>query len=139
MLQAVIDRLLATTDLTIVLPAEDLESLESGTQPKNLTVFVLPFRDVAGPNDFMAGAHHQTIEAYIIVAFIVRHYDDAKGGKRTSRFEPTRNAIESALAGWQWDLGEEPFELVSGQASPFAKGSTIYAQTWRTTRTLEKR
>lgn len=139
MLQAVIERLLASTDLTIVLPAEDLESLESGTQPKNLTVFVLPFRDVAGPNDFMAGAHHQMIEAYIIVAFIVRHYDDAKGGKRASQFEVTRDKIEAALAGWTWDSSEAPFELVSGQASAFARGSTIYAQTWRTTRTLEKR
>lgn len=139
MLQAVIDRLLAATDLTIVLPAEDLESLESGTQPKNLTVFVLPFRDVAGPNEFMSGAHRQEIEAYIIVAFLVRHYDDAKGGKRASRFEATRDAIEGALAGWRWDTDELPFELVSGQASAFAKGSTIYAQTWRTTRTLEKR
>lgn len=139
MLQAVIDRLLDTTDLTIVLPAEDLDSLENGTQPKNLTVFVLPFRDVAAPNDFMAGAHRQEIAAFIIVAFIVRHYDDAKGGKRSSQFEATRNKIEGALAGWQWDAAEEPFELVSGQASAFARGSTIYAQTWRTTRTLEKR
>jgi hypothetical protein len=135
----VISRLQAETTLTDVLPAEDLETLSKGTAPKNRTVFVLPFRDIAAPNQFGAGAFRQSIEAYVIIAFLIRRYDDAKGGKRASEYEQTRDEIESALAGWQWDVSEEPFELVSGQSSAFGTAATIYAQTWKTTRTLEKR
>jgi hypothetical protein len=135
----VISRLQAETALTDVLPAEDLETLSKGTAPKNRTVFVLPFRDIAAPNQFAAGAFRQSIEAYVIIAFLIRRYDDAKGGKRASEYEQTRDEIESALAGWQWDASEEPFELVSGQSSAFGTAATIYAQTWKTTRTLEKR
>ncbi|SIR42832.1 hypothetical protein SAMN05880590_13110 [Rhizobium sp. RU35A] len=139
MISSVIARLQAETTLTDVLPAEDLETLSKGTQPKNRTVFVLPFRDLAQPNTFAAGGFRQSIEAYIIVAFLIRRYDDARGGKRASEYEQTRDEIENALAGWQWDASEEPFELVSGQSSAFGTAATIYAQTWKTTRTLEKR
>lgn len=139
MISQTITRLQAETTLTDVLPAEDLETLSKGTAPKSRTVFVLPFRDVASPNQFSTGAFRQSIEAYIIVAFLIRRYDDAKGGKRATGYEETRDEIEAALAGWQWDLSEEPFELVSGQSSAFGSSATIYAQTWKTTRTLEKR
>ncbi len=139
MISEVIARLEAETALTDVLPAEDLETLSKGTAPKNRTVFVLPFRDVAAPNQFLSGGFRQSIDAYIIVAFLIRRYDDAKGGRRATEYEQTRDEIEAALAGWQWDLSEEPFELVSGQSSAFGPAATIYAQTWKTTRTLEKR
>lgn len=139
MIADVIQHLKAQTTLKDVLPAEDMEALANGTVPRNRTVFVLPFREVAQPNQYATGRFRQTIDVWIIVAFFIRRYDDAKGGERVSEFEPVRDEIENALAGWQWDEHEELFELVSSQASPLGKASTtVFAQTWKTTRTLEK-
>ncbi|MCF1446628.1 hypothetical protein FS800_23420 [Agrobacterium vitis] len=137
MIGEIIARLKAETTITDIRPAEDMEALSNGVLPPNRTVFVLPFREAGNPNQFATGGFRQSIDVWIIVAFFIRRYDDAKGGGRVTEFEQIRQEIETALAGWAWDEHEELFELVSSQASAFGKGTTIFAQTWKTTRTLE--
>ena len=139
MISAVIDRLKTETTLTDVQSAEDLEALSNGVMPRNRTVFVLPFRESAQPNEYLTGKFRQSVEVWFLVAFFIRRYDDAKGGGRVTDFELTRDEIEDALAGWQWDEHEELVELVASQASAsLGKGASIFVQTWKTTRTLER-
>lgn len=139
MISAVIDRLKTETTLSDVQSAEDLEVLSNGVMPRNRTVFVLPFRENAQPNEYLTGKFRQSVEVWFLVAFFIRRYDDAKGGGRVTDFEVTRNEIEGALAGWQWDEHEELVELVASQASAsLGKGTSIFVQTWKTTRTLER-
>jgi hypothetical protein len=135
---AVANRLKDKTTLTEVLTAEDLESLSNGVMPRNRTVFVLPFRESAQPNQYATGTFRQTIEVWFLTAFFIRRYDDARGGDRVSEFEATRDEIEAALGGWQWDEHEELVEMVASQASAaLGKGTSIFVHTWKTTRTLE--
>ncbi|QND45307.1 hypothetical protein HB780_06030 (plasmid) [Rhizobium lusitanum] len=138
MISAVIARLKAETTLADVLAAEDLEALSNGVMPRTRTVFVLPFRENAEPNQFSSGGFRQSIEVWIIIAFFIRRYDDAKGSDRLTEYEQIRDEIEGALAGWAWDESEELFELVASQSSSaLGKGATVFVQTWKTTRTLE--
>ena len=138
MITAVVERLKAETTLKDVLVAEDLEALSSGVMPKSRTVYVLPFRETAQPNQYSTGTFRQTVEVWFLVAFFIRRYDDAKGSGRVSEFEATRGEIERALAGWQWDASEELVELVANQASAaIGKGTSVFVSTWKTTRTLE--
>lgn len=139
MITAVIERLQAETTLTDILAAEDLEAMSSGVMPKNRTVYVLPFRENAQPNEYSTGTFRQSVEVFFLVAFFIRKYDDARGGDRVTQYEAIRDEIEGALAGWQWDEHEELVELVASQSSPaIGKGTTVFVQTWKTTRTLEK-
>ncbi len=138
MISAVVARLKAETTLTDVQTAEDLEALSNGVMPRSRTVFVLPFRENAEPNQFATGTFRQSVDVWFLVAFFIRRYDDAKGSDRVTEYEATRDEIEAALAGWQWNEREELVELVASQASAaLGKGTSIFVSTWKTTRTLE--
>ena len=138
MIQAVIDRLTATTTVfSAILPAEELDALSRGVAPKSGTVFVLPYRERAEPNEHATGVFRQPVAVQILVAFVVRRHDDAKGGKRAASFDSFKSEIEQSLAGWAIAPEDEPFELVSGQIGSLGNGATIYVQTWQTSRTLE--
>lgn len=139
MITAIVDRLKAETTLTDVLSAEDLEALSNGVMPRNRAVYVLPFNENAQPNQYATGTFRQSVEVLFLVAFFIRRYDDARGGDRVTAFEATRDEIEGALAGWQWDEREELVELVASRASAaIGKGTSVFVQTWKTTRTLER-
>nr|WP_245423531.1 hypothetical protein [Rhizobium subbaraonis] len=120
-----------------VLAAEDLDALAKGTAPRAGTVYVIPYRERAEPNELATGAFRQFVLVQILVAFVVRRHDDTKGGKRIAGFDAFKNAIERALCGWAIEPSSEPFELVAGQAAPFGNGVTVYVQTWQTSRYLE--
>lgn len=137
MIGAVIDRLSSATDcLASIQPAEDLEALSRGVAPHNGATYVLPFQDRPEPNVYGAGGFSQRIEVQILVAFVLRHAGDAKGGKRIGSFDRFKDAIEGALAGWSPSEHSDPFELAAGRAASMANGVTIYVQTWRTSRYL---
>jgi len=139
MITAVMERLKAKTSITDIQTAEDLEALSNGVMPRNRTVFVLPFDESAGDNAFVSGTFRQSVVVRFLVAFFLRRYDDAKGDGRVTIFELMRDEIEKALAGWQWDEHEELVSFVGSRAgSSPAKGTSIFVQTWQTTRTLER-
>ncbi|SCB18499.1 phage tail terminator protein [Rhizobium lusitanum] len=140
MITAAIARLKAETTLTDVLAAEDLEALSSGVMPRNRTAYVLPFRENAEPSPYSTGTFRQSVEVYFLVAFFIRRYDDPRGDGRVTEFEATRDEIEGALAGWQWDEQEELVALVATQASAsLGKGTSVFVSTWKTTRTVESK
>ena len=139
MITAVVERLRSETTVTDVHTAEDLEAISNGVMPRNRTLFVLPFRENGQPNEYVTGTFRQSVDVFFLVAFFIRRYDDAKGDGRVTDFEATRDEIERALAGWQWDEHEELVEFVASQASgSVGKGTSIFVQTWKTTRTLER-
>lgn len=138
MIAEVIARLKTAPGLVDVLPAEDVESIMKGTAPRSGTAFVLPYRERAEPNALAMGGFRQRVDVQLLVAFVVRRADDAKGGKRISEFDSYRDAIEQSLAGWAVEPSNDLFELVGAQAAPIGNGVTIYVQTWQTSRTLEK-
>lgn len=138
MIQDVIDRLKATApSLADVLPLEELSALAQGVAPKSGTAFVIPYRELAEPSEYGIGKHRQLVAVQILVAFVVRRHDDAKGGKRVSMFDTYKAEIEAALAGWTTAPENELFELVSGKSAPIGNGVTAYVQTWQTSRYLE--
>ncbi len=120
-----------------MLEAEDLDALGKGAAPRSGTAYVIPYRERAKPNELGAGGFEQHVQTQILIAFVVRRHDDAKGGKRVSAFDTLKHAIEQALAGWSPDPRGELFELVAGQAAPLGNGVTVYVQTWQTSRYLE--
>lgn len=138
MINAVIARLKSEApELSAVLAAEDLDALGKGTAPRDSTAYVIPYRERAEPNELGAGGFEQHVLVQILVAFVVRRHDDAKGGKRVADFDGMKHAIEQAIAGWSVDPRGQLFELVAAQAAPLGNGVTVYVQTWQTSRFLE--
>ncbi len=122
--------------LTSVSGAEDLEAISKGTAPRNGAAFVVPFAEDAEPNAMISGGFSQRVEVRVLIAFIIRRHDDAKGAARASDFDTFKNEIETVMAGRMPDQDGDPFELVSGRASSLGNGATIYVQTWKTSRYL---
>ena len=138
MLQEIIERLKSHAPVLVeVRPAEDIEALSKGTAPRSGTVFVLPYRERAQENERMTGGHLQVVAVQLLVAFVIRRHDDASGGKKAVLFDDAKDAIETALAGWETPSGQDPLSLVSAQAAPMGNGVTVYVQTWETSRFLE--
>lgn len=138
MIQEVIDRLATMApSLAAVLPAEELSALTQGVAPKSGTAFVIPYREQAEPNEFAAGKFRQFVAVQLLVAFVVRRHDDAKGGKKAGAFDTFKGEIEAALAGWSISPEDDLFELVSAKSAPISTGVTAYVQTWQTSRYLE--
>ncbi|WP_244475197.1 phage tail terminator protein [Rhizobium sp. Leaf341] len=139
MIAAVIERLKVELGTTVadVLPVEDLASVSAGTAPRNGTVFVIPYREQAEPNDLAMGGFEQLVHVQILVALVLRRHADVQGAQRALDFDTLKGAIEQALAGWAVDPRGDLFELVSAQAAPLGNGVTVYVQTWQTSRYLE--
>lgn len=138
MLQEIIDRLKSNVPILVdVRPAEDIDAVMSGTAPRSGMAFVLPYRERAEPNALSTGGFRQKVAVQLLVAFVIRHHDDAKGGKKVAMFDEYKTAVEGALAGWEPAAAEDPLELVSGQAAPLGNSTTVYVQTWETSRFLK--
>lgn len=139
MIGDVVARLKArATELKAIGTAEDLAALQKGTAPRDGECFVVPFTESAEPNPFSSGAFRQLVKVQFLVAFVIRHAADAKGGERVSKFDVYKASIEAALAGWQPTGESDPCELLSGRGQPLTNGATVYVQTWQTTRYLEQ-
>lgn len=137
MINQIIARLkLRAPSLVSVSGAEELEAISKGTAARNGTAFVVPFADDAEANGIASGGFSQRVEVRVLVAFVIRRHDDAKGSKRATDFDVFKGEIEAAMAGWVVDEDGDPFELVSGRASALGNGATIYVQTWKTSRYL---
>jgi hypothetical protein len=126
------------TALTDVLIAEDLDAISKGVAPKHGTTFVLPYREKGEPNELGTGGFRQFVAVQLLIVFILRKHDDAKGGKKAADYDALKSSIEDAMAGWATDPRNELFEMVAGQATPLGNGVTAYVQTWQTSRYLEK-
>ncbi len=126
------------TELKAVWTAEDLAALQKGAAPRDGDCFVVPGPESGERNPFSTGAFRQLVTVQFLVAFIIRHAADAKGGERVSKFDVYKASIEAALAGWLPTPDSDPCELVSGQGRPLSNGATVYVQTWQTTRYLEQ-
>lgn len=138
MLQEIIDHLKSEAPLLVdVRPAEDIDAVMRGTAPQSGMAFVLPYRERADPNELLTGGFRQKVAVQLLVAFVVRRHDDARGGKKAVVFDEYKTAIEDALAGWEPASAEDPLELVSAQAAPLGNSTTIYVQTWETSRFLK--
>ncbi|CAN7258091.1 phage tail terminator protein [Brucella pseudogrignonensis] len=138
MLQEIIDRLKSDAlALADVYPAENIDALMKGTAPRSGTAFVLPYRERGEPNTRASGGFRQKIAVQYLVAFVIRQHDDAKGGKKASMFDEFKSSIEHALAGWEPPSAASMLELVSAQSAPLGNSTTIYVQTWETSRYLK--
>lgn len=138
MIQETIDRLKTQApSLVDVFPAEDIDALSRGTAPRSGTAFVLPYREQGEPNEFGMGTFRQRVAVQLLIAFVIRRHDDAKGGRKATIFDTIKSEIEAAIAGWSTDPENDPFELVAAQAAPIGNGVTAYVQTWQTSRYLE--
>lgn len=124
-------------DLKSVDMAENLDLVVAGTSPDDGDVFVIPYREKASPNKLATG-FRQLVNVQIAVTFVVRHHGDVHGSERAARFDSYKRSIEDALAGWEPTDDSEPFQLVAGEGTPLGNNTTIYVQTWETTRFLTK-
>nr|WP_292835651.1 hypothetical protein [Mesorhizobium sp.] len=125
--------------LTSIGAAEDLEAISRGTAPANGAAFVLPFQDRPSPNEYMTGGFSQRVEVLLLVAFVLRRADDARGAQRAGSFDLFKGEIEAALAGWAPDPEKnDEFELAAGRSASMGNGVTVYVQTWRTSRYIEE-
>jgi hypothetical protein len=122
--------------LSSVSSAEELAALSEGVAPNNGACFVVPYREQARPNELMTGGFRQVVDMQVLIAFVVRRADDAKGTQRVSMFDGFKSEIEAAIAGWEPTDWSDPCELVSGKSAPFRNGASIYVQTWQTSRLL---
>ena len=116
---------------------ESIENLADMTGRNHGAMFVAPFRERAKPNQRATGGHLQEVGTQAVVAFLTRNFSDDTGAARVSDFDLFKGRIEAALAGWQPNEEFDQFELVGGEATALAKGVSLYAQTWETTRLLE--
>ncbi|WP_226781838.1 phage tail terminator protein [Oceaniglobus trochenteri] len=137
MIELFVARLTANaTALTTVAVAEDLDALANSTKAAHGTAFVVPWRERAMSNVRASGGHLQLVTVQIVVAFVVRHYNDAKGAERAAAFDTFKSSIEAALAGWSPRDESKGCALVGGEATALGDGTSIYAQTWETSRYL---
>ncbi|KRB58459.1 hypothetical protein ASE04_27485 [Rhizobium sp. Root708] len=136
MINTIVERLKAATDLPDVVMAEDLDVITKSTARPSGTTFVIPFREKAKPNTLMSGGFRQHVTEQFLVAIILRHHGDALGAMRAKEFSGFKHAIEQALAGWEPTDMSEPCELVGGEGTPVGNNATVYVQTWETTRFL---
>jgi len=116
--------------------AEDLDVLAQGTSSPHGTAFVVPYRERAKPNTRATGGHRQLVETQVAIAFLIRVHGDARGAKRAEAFDEFKGDIEQAMAGWEPHPDSKPFELVSGEGTPLPNNTSVYIQTWETTRYL---
>ncbi len=138
MIQDVLDRLKAQTTLfKAFLTAEDLDALSQGVKPAANSLFVLPYGEDAQEPELATGGFRQLVLVQILVVFFVRIHDDAKGAKRSSAFDAAKAEIEQALAGWAINASDDLFHLVSGRSAPLGNSTSVYVQTWQTSRYLE--
>ncbi len=137
MIETIVQRLQANApSLHSVEIAEDIEAIAEGTKSPHGSCFVVPYREKAQPNRLTTGGHRQLIGVQIVVAFLIRNHNDAKGAARAKAFDTFKSEIEQALAGWSPTTGGDPFSLVGGESTSMGNGVSIYAQTWETTRFL---
>ncbi|MGY9046322.1 hypothetical protein P775_11060 [Puniceibacterium antarcticum] len=137
MIAEIVQRLQAeATALTAVEVAEDIEALAKSTAADHGTGFVVPWRERALPNPFATGGFRQKVKVQVVVAFVIRQHNDARGAERALMFDGFKTSIEDALAGWSPFDSSDPFELVGGEGSALGNSVTIYAQTWETSRFL---
>lgn len=139
MIQTIIDRLKATAPgLAAVLPAEDIEAIAKGTAAKHGSVFVLPFREQAEENTRATGGFRQLVHVQFLTALFTRHHDDAKGGAKVLMFDTLKDEIEQSIVGWAPFPGSNLVELVAGKAASLGNNTSVYVQTWQTTRILRR-
>ena len=121
--------------ITTVVIAEDIDEManEAGRVP-NGAVVITPLRERGLANALVSGGFRQRVEVQLLVGFVIRQHG-LLGAARALSFDAGKNAIETALAGWE-PPGLEPFELVGGESSPLGAGVSIYVQTWQTARFL---
>lgn len=124
--------------LTDVLPAVDLEAIKQGVAPRHGTTYVLPYREKGEPIEQSTGGFRQLVAVQLLVAFVVRKHDDAKGGKKALDFDGLKITIEDALAGWAVAPENDLFELVAAQSASLGNGASVYVQTWQTSRYIRK-
>ncbi|KMK68580.1 hypothetical protein [Puniceibacterium sp. IMCC21224] len=124
------------TAMTAVQVAEDIEALAKSTAADHGAAFVVPWRERATPNPLSTGGFRQKVKVQVVVAFVIRQHNDARGSERALMFDGFKSSIEGALAGWSPFESSDPFELVGGEGSALGNSVTIYAQTWETSRFL---
>ncbi|WP_299165797.1 hypothetical protein [uncultured Tateyamaria sp.] len=115
---------------------ESVEQMADATGRATGAAFVVPFRERAKANSRTTGGHLQEVTVQYLVAFLVRNYADDTGAARVSQFDRFKTDIEAALAGWQPDEANDPFELVTGESTGLGNGVSLYVQTWETSRFL---
>lgn len=117
--------------------AEELAAIAEGVAPLHGTAFVIPYDEDAEPND-VVGGHRQTSTVVLVVAVVIRGHGIGAGGTRVSQVEAYRQALITALAGWQWQAESIPLEFVGGRTQPAKNGVLWYVTTWRTTRIIRR-
>jgi hypothetical protein len=137
MLASIVNRLSETLIASRVQVAEDLDAVVAGTAPDSGDVFVIPFREKAGPNLRATGGFLQEVEVQFLTAFVVRYHSDANGSERAITFDALKGGIEGAVAGWEPGDDFDPCALIAAEASSLGDGASIYVQTWQTARLLQ--
>lgn len=100
------------------------------------TVFVVPYREKAGPNRRATGGHLQKVDVQFATAVLFREHGDPRGAERVLRFETARASLEGLLAGWAPQPDSEPCSLVGSEGSSLGNGVSLFVQTWQTSRFL---
>ena len=83
-------------------------------KPLPPTAFVIPLRDAAGRNE-LENAISQRVSAQFAIVFAVQNLRDPRGSQANEDLDPLRDAVMTALLGWQPDSSSDPCEYVGGQ------------------------
>ena len=117
--------------------AEDLDAVADLIgMVESKSVIVMPYRERAEANTIATGGFRQRVLVQFLTVTVLRQYDQMMGGSRAERFDQSKHAVETALAGWMPPGCIYPCELVDGESSPFDKGVSFYVHTWQTQRFL---
>jgi hypothetical protein len=136
-----IDRLraVAIPPLAGVDGAEELAALATGTAARHATAFVVPLReDAEGAPLAATGAFRQRILVELAVAIVIRRHDTPKGSARIDGIDALRGAVETALAGWQWDADSVPVAFAASRSMTAGNNVLLHVLTFRTDRQLRR-
>ena len=96
----------------------------SNRPPASPAAYVIPIRDVSGDNSRMTGVLQRT-EMDVGVVIIVDNVSDDLGAAARQDLEVLKDAVRTALIGWQPASAEDVITHVSGELTN-AKGGTVW-------------
>lgn len=123
MIAAVLARLRAECGavIKVIGGAADFQQATAAAPTDTPAAYVLQLPEAPRPGQFV-GDGIQRVDASVAVVVVCRNVSDAKGAAASADIGALRDAVKSALMGWQPGTGIAPLERGRGEPMAFGNG-----------------
>lgn len=121
----------------IVAGAAELEKIGKGTPAAMPAAYVVELEEAYGDNERATGGVQQRCELDFAVVVITRNISDARGEAAMQGLRPVRDAVRTALTGWQPDGADDLVLPISGRLVATRDGSVWWETRFGTAVYLE--